>query len=393
MTHEKPSKKAVRARVQSVERLLKDAAPRIESERKIPDDVLAALHEVRLFRLLLPRSLNGDELDLQTLAEAMELLGSYDASTAWCLNQGAGCAMAAAFLKPDAAQRLFGPANAALAWGAGIQGKARKVPGGYRVTGKWSFASGLGNATLLGGHSYVFEADGAPTLAEDGTHYDRTLLFARDKAQIHDVWQVLGLSGTASNSFETEDLFVPEDETIDRQNKSERFEKAVIFGCPITIAFGVGFAALQLGIARGMIDDLLHLATTKTPRAAPSPLRDNATFHTQLGILEARYRAARAFLHETAVSTFETVASGVPTTEDDWVKSKLATAHVINESVELSVEAYRAAGSSAIFVNRPFERRLRDALSASQQIQGRASNYTTAGRVLLGLKPDIKLFL
>ena len=166
----------------------------------------------------------------------------------------------------------------------------------------------------------------------------------------------------------------------------------MIFGCPITIAFGVGFAALQLGIARGMIDDLLDLAMTKTPRAAPSPLRESAVFHTQLGKLEARYRAARAFLHQTAVTTYETVASGVAPTEDDWVKSKLATVHVINESVELSVEAYRAAGSSAIFLKSPFERRLRDALSASQQIQGRASNYTPAGRVLLGLKPDIKLF-
>src|SRR6056297_1984585 len=143
-------------RAERIGALIEAAAPRIEQAGRLPDDVVLALHEERLFRLLLPRSVGGDELDLRTHAEVLETAASYDASTAWCMSQGAGCAMIAAFLPAESADRLFGPADAALAWGAGIQGKARKVDGGYRVSGKWSFASGSGHAMLLGGHSFIF---------------------------------------------------------------------------------------------------------------------------------------------------------------------------------------------------------------------------------------------
>ena len=166
--------------------LLTEAAPRIEAARELPADVLAALHAARLFRLLLPRSVGGDELDLRTHAEVMEIVAGFDASTAWTMGQGAGCAMSAAYLRPDVARRLFGPADAVLAWGAGIQGRAVAVDGGYRVTGKWAFASGSRHATLLGGHSFVFEADGSPRLRADGSKADRTMIFTREKAAIHD---------------------------------------------------------------------------------------------------------------------------------------------------------------------------------------------------------------
>ena len=142
-------------RAHGVSELLRASASRIEADRALPADVVAALHEARLFRILLPRSLGGDELHLKTLAQVIEVIASADASTAWCLGQGSGCAMAAAYLRPEVARRLFGPADAVLAWGAGIQGKAVAVDGGYRVTGKWTFASGCANATLLGGHSHV----------------------------------------------------------------------------------------------------------------------------------------------------------------------------------------------------------------------------------------------
>src|SRR5262245_34599864 len=134
------------ARARGIVEFLKGCADRIEAGRALPTDVVAALHEARLFRLLLPRSLGGDELHLGTLAQVTEVIGGADASTAWCLGQAAGCAMAAASLKPEVARRLFGPADAVLAWGAGIQGKAFAVDGGYRVNGTWTFASGCANA-------------------------------------------------------------------------------------------------------------------------------------------------------------------------------------------------------------------------------------------------------
>jgi len=381
-------------RAERIGALIEAAAPRIEQAGRLPDDVVLALHEERLFRLLLPRSVGGDELDLRTHAEVLETAASYDASTAWCMSQGAGCAMIAAFLPAESADRLFGPADAALAWGAGIQGKARKVDGGYRVSGKWSFASGSGHATLLGGHSFIFNKDGTPDMKPDGRQRDRTMIFARDKASFHDVWDVMGLRGTASDTFEVDDLFVPEDETANRDDYGECRESGSLYRCSTSLAYGVGFAALQLGIAKAMLQALSDLALNKTPRGAASSLKESAVFHTDLARMTARYRAARAYLHEAAAATDSAaeLATGWLLL-DDRVNLKLATTHVINEAVEVTLTAYRAAGASAIFPSSPFERRLRDALTASQQVQGRQTNYTTAGRCLIGLEPDTQMFL
>jgi alkylation response protein AidB-like acyl-CoA dehydrogenase len=383
---------AVIARARSLGELLNSAAPEIEANSGLTPRVVAALHDAGMFRLLLPRSIGGDELDLRTHAEVMEIVASFDASTAWCMGQGAGCAMSAAFLEPAAAKRLFGPADAVLAWGAGIQGKATQVDGGYHVTGKWAFASGSRHATLLGGHSFVYDDSGEPLKHPDGRRVDRTMLFTRDKATIHDLWDVMGLRGTGSDTYEVTDLFVPEDETLDRENPDECREPGPLYRCSTSLAYGVGFAALQLGIARAMLDEIRDLAMTKTPRGASSSLRASPVFQSQLARLEAGYRATRAYLHAAASAAYRAAIAG-PLTLGDRVDLKLATVHVINESVEIVHEAYRAAGATAIFRSQPFERRFRDAMTASQQVQARATNYTTAGRCLLDLEPDTTMFL
>ena len=376
------------ARAQRVVDLIRAARPRIEAERALPADIAGALHDARLFRLLLPRSLGGDELHLKTLAQVIEMIAKADASTAWCMGQGAGCAMAAAFLKPEVARRLFGPADAVLAWGAGITGKAVATDGGYLVTGKWMFASGCANATLLGGHCYVVEADGTPRKRDDGRPLDRTALFAKSKAKIHDMWHTLGLKGTASYTYEVDNLFVPEEETIDREDPTERLEAGTLFIFPATQVYSAAFSALMLGIAQGMVDDLTVLAQTKTPRGAASSLKESQIFQSQIAVLEARLRAARAYLHNTLDEIWDKTASSRELPLIERANLKLAGTYVINQGVDIVNEAYRAAGQNAIFPTNPFEQRLRDAMSASQQTQGRPSNYVTIGRVMLGLPPD-----
>lgn len=380
-------------RVQAVAPLVREARHRIEAAREMPGDVMAALHRARMFRLLLPKWLDGDELDLATHADIILAMAAADASTAWVMGQGAGCAMAAAFLDPAAAKRLFGPADAVLAWGAGIQGKATAVPGGYRVTGTWTFASGSRHATLLGGHSFIFEADGQLRRRGDGRHLDRTLLFARSKAVVHDVWQTVGLKGTGSDTFEVRDLFVPEDETIDREEPRELREAGTLYKFSASLAYGAGFAGLMLGIARGTLDDLRDLALTKTQRGASVSLRDSPVFHTDYAKLEAQWRAARMYHVTTLREIWDEVARTGAITLQQRVDCKLASTWVINQGVAVVTDAYRMAGQTAIFPANPFEQRLRDALSASQQTQARGTNYITAGRVLMGLEPDSTMFL
>ncbi len=381
------------ARALRVKPLVEAAGATIEATRELPPDLLAALREARLFRLLLPRSVGGDELDLRTHAEVLEIIASADASTAWVISQGSGCSMSAAYLSESAAERWFGAPEAALAWGAGIQGKAVPVAGGYRVTGTWTFASGSRNATLLGGHSFIVEADGTPRKRADGSPADRTMLFRRSQAQINDVWDVVGLRGTGSDTFSVEDLFVPAEDTVDRDRPDERREPGPLYKFSTTLAYGVGFSALMLGISRGLLDELTRLALKKTPRGAPMSLRENPVFQTQIAQLEARYGMARAYLHKTTEDTFAEVEATGALTLEQRAHLKLCTTHVINHSFEVCVEAYRAAGQTAIFPSNPFERRMRDAMTASQQTQARGTNYVTTGRVLLGLPPENMMFL
>ena len=369
------------------------AAPRIDEGRELPKDLVAALHRERLFRLLLPRAIGGEEVDLVTFAKVIGTVAAADASTGWCLSQGGGCAMAAAYLKPAAQKRLFGADDAVMAWGAGIQGKAVECDGGYRVTGKWTFASGSRHATILGAHSYVFDRNGRPVLRPDGRQLDRSALFPREKATIHDIWHVVGLKGTGSDTYVVNDLFVSADDTVDRENPAELYEAAPVFKFSATVVYGVGFSALMLGIARGLIDELTRLAMTKTQRAASTSLRESTVFQTRLAEMEARHRACTAYLHETARETYAEAVETGECTMDHRARLKLATTWCINEGVEIAIDAYRAAGNNAIFQNAGYERRMRDALTASQQTQGRGTNYVTVGRCLLGLEPDNNMFL
>src|SRR6266436_5482310 len=118
-------------------------AEEIERRRELPEPIVEALIERGLFRLLLPRSLGGAELRPAVYFEVIEEVAKHDASTAWCLGQACGCTMTAAYLDPAVAREIFGGRHGIVAWGPpGAGGAARTVPGGYRLIGTWSFASG-----------------------------------------------------------------------------------------------------------------------------------------------------------------------------------------------------------------------------------------------------------
>ena len=134
---------AVIARAEGLRPDVATASDDIETARRLPPALLDRLHEAQLFRLLLPRSANGIETDPLTFFHVIETIAKADASTAWCLSQAGGCAMAAAYLDVPVARAIFGnDPRAVLAWGPGPRVKAVECEGGYRVTGVWAFGHG-----------------------------------------------------------------------------------------------------------------------------------------------------------------------------------------------------------------------------------------------------------
>jgi alkylation response protein AidB-like acyl-CoA dehydrogenase len=378
------------ARARALVPLLWAAGPRIEAARELTEDVLAALHEAGLFRLLLPKSVGGAELDPMTYVRVIETVAQGDASTAWCLGQNGGCAMSAAWLEPRAAAEVFGGPRAVLAWGAGAVGTAVAVEGGYRVSGTWQFASGSRHATWLGGHCQVHEPDGSlrPPTSSNGGEGGRTMLFPRASASMQDVWHVIGLKGTGSDTYSVRDLFVPEAYSLDRYNPAERREPGMLYRFTTSQLYASGFAGVALGIARAVLDAFIDLARNKRPRGAETALRENAVIQSEISVAEARLRSARGFLLQTLREIWDG-ASADELTLDQRIMVRLASTYAIHEACDVVDMAYHGAGSTAIAENGPFERRFRDVHAVSQQAQGRRSHFETVGRHLLGLPADL----
>jgi alkylation response protein AidB-like acyl-CoA dehydrogenase len=369
--------------------LLDARAAEIERDRALPPVVLAALLDAGLFRMLLPRALGGAELDPVTFAQVIETVARADGSTAWCLCQASGCSMAAAYLRPEVAATIFGrDPRAVLAWGPGPEAHAVATENGYRVTGRWSFASGARHATWLGGYAPIVEPDGTPRRKPDGRAEGRTMLFPAGQARLDDVWQVIGLRGTGSDAFEVADLFVPHAHTIARDDPAERHAPGLLYCFPISSLYASGFAGVALGVARSMLDAFVTLARTKTPRGFTRPLAESGVIQAQVALAEARLGSARLFLLASLDEIWREASRAGQVALDQRVRIRLAATYAIQQAKEVANAVYDAAGATAIFEDGAFERRFRDIHAATQQVQGRQAHFETVGQFLLGLEPD-----
>ena len=373
-------------RARAIAPIIAAAADRIEAGRGLPADLLDAMHGARLFRTLLPRDAGGEEISPAEFCRMIEIIAAADASTAWCVGQGSGCSMAAAYLKPDTVRTIWGnDPRAVLAWGVG-PAKAQVVDDGYVVTGRWQFGSGSRHATWLGGHSHVIERDGSTRLRPDGKPLERTMLFRREVAAIEDTWQVMGLRGTGSDSYSVAELFVPGDESVCRDTDAERRQSGTLYWFGTTHLYASGFGSVALGIARGALDAFKELACEKTPSLTTQEMRESPVIQSKLGLAEAKLQAARSFLQQVMVESWE-LAKAAPLTVDQRWRIRMAATFATHQAKEVVDMTYHEAGATAIFCSNPFERRFRDVNAVTQQIQARASHFEHVGAHLLGMNP------
>jgi alkylation response protein AidB-like acyl-CoA dehydrogenase len=365
------------------------AAASVEGEQlgRVPAALQDQLIDAGLFRLLLPRGLDGAQVDPVTFVQVIEAVAKHDASTAWCLCQGNGCAMTAAYLKPAVAFEIFGDKRAILAWGPG-PGKAVAVDGGYRVSGSWAFASGGRHATWLGAHTPVFEADGTPRLGAAGKQVVRTMLFPASATPFRDIWKVVGLRATGSDAYALDDYFVPDDHSVSRDDAVERRDPGLLYCFPQGSLYASGFAGVALGVARALLDAFIALACEKTPRGYKHALAQNAVIQSKIAQAEARLGAARLYLMASLEEIWRTVVRTTELTLAQRMQIRLQSTWAIHQAKEVGDFAYHAAGATAIFDGNPFERRFRDLHTVTQQLQGREAHYETVGQFLVGLEAD-----
>jgi indole-3-acetate monooxygenase len=386
MNYVTPTMSDPAARARDLGPAIEAVADEIERTQRIPEPLLSQMHEARLCRMLLPRSVDGDEVEPWFYLRAIEEISRHDGSVGWNVFVANSAALIAPFLSPESMQAIFADPRAVVAWGPPNASKATAVPGGYRVTGQWNFASGCRQATWMGAHCNVVEPDGSLRLNASGKPIVRTLLFPVEKAELIDgSWEVIGMRGTMSGAYRLDDVFIPEAFSSTREDPTLRREPGRLYAYPMQGIYAVGVAGVAMGIAGAMLDTFKDLAARKSPRNL-GRLADNAVVQSNVAQMQARLDAARAYLVDTL--------SSIWSADDSWVidiparaRVRLACAFAIQNAEAVADYAYKSAGVDAIFLGTAFERRFRDIHTLSQQLQSRAAHFEVVGKILLGLDP------
>ena len=333
--------------------------------------------------LWLPRSFGGPELTPTEFARVIEVLAQADGSVGWCASVAAAFTRFAGFLDEAVARRIFLENRAIVAGALAPTGKAVVVSDGYRVTGRWSFGSGIMHSSWTAGGAVVFEGDAIRRLP-DGSPDFRILFFPTSSADIIDTWDVGGLRGTGSHDYKVADLFVPAEHSTAGITP---MLPGPLYALSRHTVYPVAIAAVPLGIARAALDAFRNLAAAKTPSIGSNLLRDKSTVQACVGRAEASLRAARAFLFEICDEIWATASDGSVPTLQQRALARLACAQVASASKEVVQMVYDAGSGSSVYERCPLQRLFRDVHTATQHFQVHSANFESGGRVMLGLDP------
>lgn len=359
-------------------------AAEIEAARRLPRDLLDELVASGCFRLLLPPTHNGIGADLPAAMRVFESLGSADASVGWTVMIGAASWCDLAGLPRAAFDSLFAAGSDVIMAGAfNPTGSIVAADGGYRVTGRWSFASGCEHSAWLFGNCVEGVVDGLPQL--------RVAVFAPDQIVIEDTWTVSGLSGTGSHHFRATDVVVSEERTFRPLADEPCLDEAIVH-IPPPALFSMAIASVALGTAQGALDDIVELATAKVPLLSHGPLAANALFQFELATADTELRAARALLYETAESTWATASRRTPLTLEERAHIRASAVWATDRAAAVVGRAYRAGGGSSLYADCPLQRRLRDIHAVTQHFLVKPDTLTTAGAVLAGQDIQVMVF-
>jgi alkylation response protein AidB-like acyl-CoA dehydrogenase len=361
----------------------------IEAGRRLPLDLVQKLRSIGVFRMLAPRSHGGLELDLPAAVEILTALARIDGSVGWCATITSGASIVAALLPPQTYEQIYrnGP-DVILAGSATTPGgTAEAAPGGWRVNGRWPFASGCQHADWLAGLC-VMKKGGEPLpgpAGEKGPPMVRCFVLPAGEWQIEDTWYVAGLKGSGSHHISVEDKFVPAGNFFDFAQGVSSLP-GPLYRAPLSL-LPLLLSAVAVGIAEGALHELVAQANTgwQQQRAA-TPARESELFQFGLGRTEADIRAARAFLQCQAERYWRDALGGTPRNDAlslQAVQVSQAAAWVNATSVRAVDACFALGGGTAIYASSPLQRRMRDLHVAAQHAAVQQRNFASAGKQLL----------
>jgi 3-hydroxy-9,10-secoandrosta-1,3,5(10)-triene-9,17-dione monooxygenase len=378
------------ASVRALAPKLKARAALAESSRRIPQETLRELHASGLMRVLQPRRVGGSELPWVSLVDIGSGLAAACASTAWNWANYAVHHWMLAFWPVACQDEIWGSDPDMLIASSVVfpAGKATRVAGGYRLSGRWPFSSGVDPSAwnMLGG--IVSESEG------QGEY--RIFLLPREDYRIIDTWHVMGLRGTGSNDVEAMDVFVPEVRTLavdatrgGTNHPGAQINTGPLFRIPIFATFPYMLTGIALGIAQGAYDDSIEAARGRVARYSGKSLADMTAIQVKIAEAAACIDTARTLMRrhcEAAQAIAE--RSEVPDlpTKATWRRDGAFSAGLCERAVDV---LFKCGGGAALFDEHPLQRAFRDVHAATAHISMIwEPQATTFGRVALGLPSD-----
>jgi alkylation response protein AidB-like acyl-CoA dehydrogenase len=297
-------------------------------------------------------------------------------------------AKAAVTLPHAGAVAIFTDPQTIIAGSVQVKGEAWAVSGGYRVSGRWPFASGCRHATWVLAHGPVLDANG-PRLRPDGRPETRCLLIPAAVVEILDTWYTTGLRGTGSHDFTLTDVFVPETHAFELSGPLPE-TAGPLYRLPVLTWTIQGSHAL--GVANHALAAFADLAGAKVPLGTTSLLRERTPVQEQVGHAVALVEAARRYLYGVVSEVWAQFTAGEHPSVEQRAQVRLASAYAVRSALQAVELLYRAADSSAIYASNPLERCFRDLNTAASHIAIGWRVYEGVGRVTLGLEAPTVVF-
>lgn len=393
MRQTQPDDGAVMEMVQQVEAVITEHRTWQEENRRMAPEVFAALREAGLWGIFKPVELGGLEYNPVTALKLFEALSGIEPSVGWAVANQAGIDVFGVILPGEGAKEVYADPGRPVAGGWFPPGQATPVEGGYRVTGRWAFASTCHYAQYFTGMTVVADG-GEPRTGPDGSPVLMVVFFPPEAAEIIDTWHTMGMRGTGSHDVSVSEIFVPDRHTwivspiaVDRTGP---------YRSPLYNAFPwLSFSCLgpvALGIGQAAIDGLIDLASGKTPNYTVTSLRNREVAQANVARAQATIGAARAYLHQAVERLHRTAQAGNKPTLEEGIQVQLATCNALEAGARVVNLVHDTVGTSGIRQEQRFEQLYRDGRTISQHAFASLSRYESCGKVLFGLPSDWGFF-
>jgi 3-hydroxy-9,10-secoandrosta-1,3,5(10)-triene-9,17-dione monooxygenase len=370
-------------RARALTPLLAEHAAEAERLRRPVDAVISALVEAGIFELMVPRCYGGLELDLGSFLDVGLALGEGDASQAWVATfYIEHCWMLCQF--PETFQReLFSDRSHVLAPAMlAPRGKALREPGGYRLSGRWEWGTGVMHAEWMIAGALVEYPGGGPD--------PRFFALPASAAKVEDTWYVDGMIGTGSNDVVIEDVLVPEERSVSILEMSagrapgSRIHSGPLYRTPMVPILGLAASMPALGQARVAVRGFRDRVRERIPLGSTERQGKKAAAQMRLARVELEVQQAELMMRQVVA---EVCACRDRATLEERARWVAALALVVHQSRDVIQTVADASGAHAHFQSHPLQRALRDVNALScHAVFDLDARLETLGRLRLGLE-------